>query len=303
MQVRGLGYITIESAKPESWREFGTQVLGAMPAPGLPDDGRVYLKLDERAFRIMIEPGARDRFGVAGWELGGAGALDAAARELESAGVPYKRGTPEQAQARRVGELLMLDDPAGNALELFHTPILEHSRFVSPVGVAGFVTGELGMGHVVLPAAELDAADAFYTGLLGFRPTDVMRVDPAAVPDRDPADGPARLHFYHCNPRHHSLALMEAGHPAGLVHLMLEVSSLDEVGYALDRCAAHGVPLSATLGRHVNDHTVSFYVQTPSGFDVEFGFGGRHVEPGNHTTTEITAVSYWGHRFAGPPAD
>jgi 3,4-dihydroxy-9,10-secoandrosta-1,3,5(10)-triene-9,17-dione 4,5-dioxygenase len=42
---------------------------------------------------------------------------------------------------------------------------------------------------------------------------------------------------------------------------------------------------------------VSFYVGTPGGFDVEFGTGGRLVDPATWVTTEITAVSYWGHRW------
>ena len=220
--------------------------------------------------------------------------------ELEAAGVVFKRATPEEADRRRVHDLVRLEDPSGNTLELFHSPILEHSRFVSPVGVSSFVTGELGLGHVVLPAPDFDATDAFYRRLFGFRLSDLMRVHPAAVPDRDPADGPARLHFFHCNPRHHSLALMEAGHPLGLVHFMLQVDSIDEVGYALDRCAANEVPLSASLGRHVNDQVISFYMQSPSGFDVELGFGGLHIDPETWTTSEITAVSYWGHKFGGP---
>ena len=44
---------------------------------------------------------------------------------------------------------------------------------------------------------------------------------------------------------------------------------------------------------------VSFYVGTPGGFDVEYGTGGRLVDPATWVATEITAVSYWGHRWGG----
>ena len=42
---------------------------------------------------------------------------------------------------------------------------------------------------------------------------------------------------------------------------MAEVDSMDEVGRALDRVATQGVKLSATLGRHCNDHMISFYMK------------------------------------------
>ena len=83
----------------------------------------------------------------------------------------------------------------------------------------------------------------------------------------------------------------------GFHHLALEVEDIDAVGRCLDRCAELEATLSATLGRHTNDHMVSFYVSTPGGFDVEYGTGGRLVDSETWVTTEITAVSYWGHRW------
>jgi 3,4-dihydroxy-9,10-secoandrosta-1,3,5(10)-triene-9,17-dione 4,5-dioxygenase len=84
------------------------------------------------------------------------------------------------------------------------------------------------------------------------------------------------------------------------VHLMIEVAALDDVGAALDRCARRGAPVSGTLGRHANDHMVSFYVRTPGGFDIEYGTDGRLVDDATWISRETTAVSLWGHSFAGP---
>jgi 3,4-dihydroxy-9,10-secoandrosta-1,3,5(10)-triene-9,17-dione 4,5-dioxygenase len=86
----------------------------------------------------------------------------------------------------------------------------------------------------------------------------------------------------------------------GIVHLMIEVAALDDVGAALDRCARRGAPVSGTLGRHANDHMVSFYVRTPGGFDIEYGTDGRLVNDATWISRETTAVSLWGHSFAGP---
>jgi 3,4-dihydroxy-9,10-secoandrosta-1,3,5(10)-triene-9,17-dione 4,5-dioxygenase len=57
--------------------------------------------------------------------------------------------------------------------------------------------------------------------------------------------------------------------------------------------------MSATLGRHVNDKMLSFYMKTPSGFDVEFGCEGLQVEDDfSWIARESTAVSLWGHDFS-----
>ena len=69
MDVRSLGYVVIESADPTKWLEYGRDILGLMPAPNMPDDGNVYLKLDERPFRFAIVKGEQERLQRCGWEL------------------------------------------------------------------------------------------------------------------------------------------------------------------------------------------------------------------------------------------
>jgi 3,4-dihydroxy-9,10-secoandrosta-1,3,5(10)-triene-9,17-dione 4,5-dioxygenase len=83
---------------------------------------------------------------------------------------------------------------------------------------------------------------------------------------------------------------------------MIEVSSLDEVGRALDRSSRRGAPVSASLGRHANDFMVSFYVRTPGGFDVEYGTDGLVVDDATWVSRETTAISLWGHKWAAPDA-
>ena len=292
MSVSALGYVVIDSASPDRWREFGTSALGA----ALSSEGRdeIQFRLDGYAYRIVVRTAAEEKFHATGWEVRDAAAFAQLEATFESNGVAFERAPAAEAFERRVGALMRLEDPAQNRLELYHSPILASTRFVSPVGVSEFVTGALGLGHVVLPAPALEETADFYTRLLGFQLTDQMRLGAG----EDGAGG-MRLQFYHCNPRHHSLALMEAPHPAGLVHLMLEVGSIDEVGMALDRCLHVKAPISATLGRHTNDQMFSFYVKSPSGFDVEVGTGGIQLDVGNVSTSEITSVSDWGHDFSG----
>jgi 3,4-dihydroxy-9,10-secoandrosta-1,3,5(10)-triene-9,17-dione 4,5-dioxygenase len=295
--IASLGYLRLESADVAAWREFGVRVLGMVEGRG-PDAGALYLRMDDFPARLVIVPGEQDRLLASGWEVAGEAELDRVGRALDEAGVAAKAGTPAELAERRVGQMLRFDDPAGNALEVFCGAALEHRPAASPYGTR-FVTGSLGLGHVVLPVSDGEAALRFYTDVLGFRLRDSMRMAPELF--GQPAGGPPLwMRFLGCNPRHHSLALAPFPAPAGIVHLMIETASLDDVGRAMDRCARRGARMSATLGRHANDLMVSFYVATPGGFDIEYGTDGRLVDDATWMSRETTAISLWGHRFAAP---
>jgi 3,4-dihydroxy-9,10-secoandrosta-1,3,5(10)-triene-9,17-dione 4,5-dioxygenase len=295
--IASLGYLRIESADVAAWREFGVRVLGMVEGRG-PDAGALYLRMDDFPARLVIVPGEQGRLLGSGWEVAGEAELDRVGRALDEAGVAAKAGTPAELAERRVGQMLRFDDPAGNALEVFCGAALEHRPAASPYGTR-FVTGSLGLGHVVLPVSDGEAALRFYTDVLGFRLRDSMRMAPELF--GQPAGGPPLwMRFLGCNPRHHSLALAPFPAPAGIVHLMIETASLDDVGRAMDRCARRGARMSATLGRHANDLMVSFYVATPGGFDIEYGTDGRLVDDATWVSRETTAISLWGHRFAAP---
>ncbi len=291
--ISSLGYLRIESADPAAWREFGTKILGLTEGRG-PDPEAVYLRMDDFPARLIIVPGTEDRLLASGWEVADQQTLTEVARILSAADVPVKAGDEAELADRRVGGLLHADDPSGNALEIFCGAIMDNRPAVSPYGTR-FVTGDQGLGHVVLPVLSDTETLAFYTDLLGFRLRDSMRM-PGEFFGRP--GGQVWMRFLGCCPRHHSLALAPMSPAAGIVHLMVEVATLDDVGRALDRCTRRKAPISSTLGRHANDLMVSFYVQTPSGFDIEYGTDGQVVDDGTWVSRESTAVSLWGHVFS-----
>lgn len=292
MQIRALAYVVAESAAPEAWAAFGERVVG-LQAVNL-GGGRLALKADERLGRIFVDPGACDRYAVTGWEVADAKAFEVALADFARAGVAVELVEGVQAHGRGFMRLARFCDPAGNRHELGWGYRSDFARFVSPVGVRKFVTGPLGMGHVVLPAPNFDEVQAFFTDVMGLGLADLMIHRPAG------SEGPAqRIHFMHCgNPRHHSLALFEGAAASGCVHMMLEYGSLDEVGMAMDRLAQEGGKLTATLGRHTNDGVISFYCATPGGFSIELGYGGRLINWDDHSVFESTSVSLWGHDFS-----
>ena len=290
MEIRGLAYVVAECTNLNQWSTYAKDVLGMMATPV--GDGSLHIKMDERQFRFQVQSGGKDRYLASGWELLNKDAFDAALKSLDAAKVAYELGSAELCQQRCVQQMAVLFDPSGNRHELCWGHLSDCQPFVSPQGVPRFLTGDMGLGHTVMPAPNFDATAAFYRDVLGFGLSDIFNFRP------DPSAPPVRIHFFHCNnARHHSLAIAEYPVPSGCVHVMVEVDSMTEVGRAHDRRIAHKVPLSATLGQHLNDRMTSFYMKTPSGFDLEYGFGGLQCDWDTHSAFEFTRVSIWGHDF------
>jgi len=296
MAVASLGYVVAEARDLSAWTAFATDVLGLMVAPA-PREDVLLLRLDDRPFRLWVQKGERDAFVMPGWEFASEAALDEALERLRQAGRPVDMADISLTRARAVAKLAHSSDPEGHPFELFHGRFMDYVPFASPAGVSGFITGpngEMGLGHVVLTAPNFSATYDFYKTVLGFGDTDFGRFYLQGGGPEDAGVGFAFLHAR--NRRHHSIALGELPEsPNGAVHIMLEAASIDDVGRAYDRAKQHGAHISATLGKHVNDKMISFYVRTPSGFDIEYGCQGMQIDPATWVPTTSMVVSDWGH--------
>jgi 3,4-dihydroxy-9,10-secoandrosta-1,3,5(10)-triene-9,17-dione 4,5-dioxygenase len=298
MGVSSLGYVVCEAPELGAWSRFGIDVLGLAAGPGT-DAECLHLRVDERPFRVLVNKGKANRYVSTGWEFRDDAALDAAITSLRDAGVEVRSGTEGKAAARSVRRLAHCNDPCGNRLELYVGRAYDYAPLASGKGLSGFVTGDMGMGHVVLPAPQLETARAFYKQHLGFGDTDEMWLQMSP----NPADPKLGIYFLHAdNPRHHSLALMGGPAPSGCVHIMLEARTLDDVGLALDRCMAAGAHITSSFGKHSNDFMLSFYVHTPGGFDLEFGCGGLQPDWKTWVPTYSLVPDLWGHKWSPPPA-
>ena len=307
MEIKSLGYIGFGAKDPLEWLTFGTEILGMMPsravagedwgAPqdpnfkiasggkGIAADGSVYLKLDEYQWRIAIHPHETNH-GVMyiGFEVDNVNKLEEAKQFLISQKIDVLDGTSDEANSRSVGGLIKFSDPSGNPIELYYEPTLDY-KFSSPVPGQTFVAGHLGLGHLMILASNREQTFDFYTKILGFKLTDYISFSSG--------DG---AWFMRCNPRHHSMALSKYGEANGMHHIMFQVDSIDSVGKALDRVNAAGIPLSATLGKHINDLTTSFYMKGPNGWDVEIGADQVKIHDDNEwIPKQFVEGDIWGH--------
>ena len=287
MDIQALGYVGVHASSLDDWTSFGTRFLGMQLVDKT--EKRIALRMDDRKQRIVINEDGGEGVAFFGWEAADAAALERCAARLERAGVPVSRGSRALADERRVRDLVVLADQLGNRLEIFHGAESSGDPFKPGRSISGFRTGPLGMGHAVLHVKNINDVLPFYQDVLGFRLSDYMV-------------RPFNAYFFHANPRHHSIAFIETGRNA-THHLMVELFSLDDVGQCYDLALGEEGRIGTTLGRHINDEVTSFYSNSPSGFMVEYGWGGRVIDVDNWEPEEVAwGPSMWGHdRLWLPP--
>ncbi len=291
-KVGSLGYLGIGVKDMAAWRDFAANVLGLMVA-GEGSDGATLLRMDEMSRRFMVHPSGEDDVIFAGFEVSGKAQMEALEAKLNKGGVETTRATDDEKKARAVVDMIHCKDPAGLRIEIFYGPkVVFDQPFHSTRPISGFQTGEQGLGHIVLTVPDIKAARHFYEDQLGFLISDYITMELAPKFSID-------LVFLHCNPRHHTLALAPIGLPKRLFHFMLQLNSLDDIGATHDLVKERGIKLGMDLGKHTNDHMVSFYMQSPSGFEVEYGWGARVIDDATWHVTQHTSGSIWGHKRAG----
>jgi 2,3-dihydroxybiphenyl 1,2-dioxygenase len=280
MLLQSLGYVGVRTADVDQWSTYATRFLGMQPVDRT--HATRAFRMDDRKQRLIVNGDTAEGVGFYGWEVTDAAALGALAAHLEKCGIIVERGSRALAEERRVRDLIVFADPVGNRLEAFHGAELAAEPFRPGRSISGFRTGPLGMGHAVLTTARLDLVMPFYTDILGFRLSDyILR--------------PFKAYFFHLNPRHHSLAFVDTGSD-GVHHLMVELCYLDDVGQAYDLALRDPARIGATFGRHTNDEMTSFYSISPSRFMVEYGWGGRSIDPNTWVAQERQdGPSLWGH--------
>src|SRR5436190_428741 len=289
MSLQTLGYIGLRTKNLEDWTAYAERFLGMQLVDK--SRGTASFRMDDKKQRLVVHEDAGDAPGFFGFEVADAAALDAYAGRLESQKVPFARGSRALAEERKVRDLIVLSDPAGNRLELFHGAETTTEPFKPGRAISGFRTGPLGLGHAVLNVDTEETVSKllpFYRDLLGFKLTDFY-------------NKPFSAYFMHVNPRHHSLALIRTGKNA-VHHIMMELFSFDDVGQGLDLAMLEEGRIATTLGRHTSDFITSFYTWTPSGFMVEYGWGACSIDVDTWKAYERTeGPSLWGHERSWLP--
>jgi 2,3-dihydroxybiphenyl 1,2-dioxygenase len=284
-----VAYLGVEVADPTAFGQFLADIVGLVP--GEPTtDGAAAWRNDDRVHRLLVMGGPANDASFVGFEATSRDAYERAVERVRDAGVAFTAGTAAERAARRVDELIRIDTPWGVPVEIALGLATAPEPFESPLVPGGFVTKGMGFGHTVFITSDLDAAHRFATEVLGLRQSDWLELDLAGML--------LTVRFYHCNPRHHSLAFGAAPIelPQKLHHVMVETVSQDNVGAAFDRAWNADLPIANALGKHDNDKMFSFYVVTPAGFQLEFGYGARTIDEPWTDNRRYDRISEWGHQ-------
>lgn len=286
MTIKQLGYFVFEVSDLAEWERFASHVLGVQIVDRQ-EDGGFGMRIDDYARRFFVQPGELDDLAVLGLEVETAAEVEQVAERVRAAGREVTVGGPALVEARGVAGLVSFEAPGGVTFEIFHGPQRSDAPVVSETVATHFIAGELGAGHCVLRAPSMEEMEAFLFDVLGFKLSDRIICDLGGYK--------VNITFTHFNPRHHSVAF-GMNLPKRIHHFLLQVASLDDVGMAFDRAVDSGVRITQTIGRHPNDKMVSFYAQTPSGFEFEYGWGAREIDDAVWEPTTYDQISEWGHR-------
>lgn len=297
--ISNLGYLCIVARDLDAWEQFATNIIGAICQRSA--DGKLLLiRLDELEYRLQVIEGDDDDLSTAGWALDTAPELEDFVAAVRAKGVDVREGDTALRDTRMVERIFWCLDPDGIRHEFYtgerHAPL---SRpFSSPIlSGPGFVTGRLGVGHFLQNARDAAKTTSFFEEVLGLRLSDYIRHKDFLRPGLD-----VEAAFLHSTTgRHHSAAVTSMPTPKRVHHIMVQLHSLDDVGLCFDRCAEAGISIQNSIGHHPNDKMTSFYMTTPSGFALEYGWGGIVIEEQSWEIKTYSQLSDWGHKMPVNP--
>lgn len=289
VEIHSLAYLGFESPKAAAWPAFATEIFGFGLASG-PTPDTVYLRTDSRHHRVAIHAGPEDKLSYIGWDVRTSEGLASAKEAIEAAGYQVTEASDKELDDRSVLGMISVIDPAGFRHELAWGQSYDLGSFTPGRPTAGFVAEEAGLGHAVLVAELTDEYKRFLLNVLGLQ---TYTEFPFMMPS-----GPGRGLFLRCNEKTHCLGVFSMPGLHGFQHFEVEARSMHDVGIAYDLVQERDIPITLTLGSHTIDPMVSFYCRTPSGFDLEFGYGGISL-PTGAVVGKSSSPEIWGHKHTG----
>ena len=285
-----LGYLVVQSRRLPEWTRFAREGLGLHVDQ--PDASTLAIRIDSHQSRLLITEGDAEDVTALGWQLQSEQALTALLDRLQARGITVQQHDGEPARRRGVARFWSFEGPKRLRFELFTEAL--HSNAALTMLSSGFETGERGMGHVAITSREPEAMQSFFQSLFDARLSDTIE---------DKLNGiTLEISFLRLNLRHHSVAIAatrgQRMNPmrTSIHHLNLQARSLEDVTQAYQRVRKMGYGIANAIGQHPNDRELSFYVVTPSDFEIEIGWNPIEVtneagwKPGHYQ-----GISLWGH--------
>ncbi|HWS92823.1 MAG TPA: VOC family protein [Mycobacterium sp.] len=288
-----LGYVVIETEKFDDWKRFGREAIGMQLDEMLPDTLR--FRLDANECRFLLRRGPAEDVVALGWHLDDHATFDEISRRIVDHGVPAVEGSDDEAKLRGVERFLRFPGPNGLTQEVYTTA--RTSPLPLDILGSGFVTGAGGLGHVAITTKNPHQLRGYFTHVYDARLSDYI--------DETINGIKLKIRFLRVNERHHSVAIASAiALPVNPIrtrvqHVNVQVTTLDDMVTSYQRVKELGFHMALSVGQHTNDKELSFYAQTPSGFEWEVGWNPIVVDESTWKPTTHQGISIWGHKPEG----
>lgn len=253
INIVGIRYCRLGTADLSGAVDYARNIIGLEEVGR--KNGAVYLRGDDRDHNICYFPGDPSDHTL-GLEIETFEELEAAENKLREAGRPVRRGTEEEAAARRVMGFLNFEDPTGNSIDLVVRPFHSGRRYF-PSRDAGITE----FSHVGLKTSDAARDEGFWSGLFNIRAND--RIGDAALMSFDEV--------------HHRIALFPTDH-AGIQHINFQVESIDDIMRSYYFLTERQVQIRFGPGRHPTSGAMFLYYEGPDGMTYEFSSGVRNVD-------------------------
>ena len=291
-----MGYAVIESNKLTEWKTFLQQGLGLHLNHNQQEIEEYSFRVDQHAKRIIVQRGKAEDFVALGWQVKDQATLEIILARLAERNIAVERSSFQEAAQRGVKSFWRIVGPKQQWIELFVEPVLtdEPLNMLS----SGFITGEGGLGHVAITSRLPIKMQRFWQEIFDARLSDYIEQEISGLT--------LDITFLRLNERHHSVAIATTREVtldpirSKVQHMNLQGATLDDLSAAFERCRALGYEMAHEIGQHPNDKELSFYVISPSGFEMEFGWAPLVVDESTWQTTTYYAISSWGHKPENP---
>ena len=285
-----IGYLIAESNKFDEWIDFAEKCLGLMLSERLEDT--LSFRIDDYQKRLIITKGRQEDVTHLGIQLADEDVLKEVLSRFDARGIAYTQGTAQEAQFRGIKAFWSLRGPKDLQVDLF----VEELRTETPLDskLTGFYTDASGMGHVAITSRKPEKMIRFWQEFFDARLSDTIEQKISGVI--------LDVTFLRFNERHHSVAVARTRGLAldpirtRVQHVNFQALDLEDVTASYQRCKDYGFNVVWDVGLHTNDREVSFYVASPSGFEIELGWNPIKIDESTWKPIKHTSISVWGHK-------
>ncbi|MCZ6840862.1 MAG: VOC family protein [Alphaproteobacteria bacterium] len=274
IEIVDIRYCRLGTADLDGAVRFATELIGLELVDR--GNGAAYVRGDDRDHNICyFEGDPADQ--TLGLEVRAFDDLAAAEASLQAAGVETRRGSDDEAEARRCMGFINFKDPTGNSVDLVVRPFHSGNRYFASrdAGICEF-------SHVGLKTTDAPRDEAFWSTLFNFRVNDWIGSAPLMSFDQV----------------HHRIALFPTDH-AGLQHINFQTESIDDIMRSYYFFRDRQIRIRFGPGRHATSNAMFLYYDGPDGMTYEYSSGVRMVdEEWRPRQFPFTAESFcvWGSR-------